>query len=85
MSAVVVSIALLVAFGLWVTLHCALAYGLVRRSDLRWQLLWLLLPPTAWLAPYWGFRYRLRWSALLWLVTFAAYVGLLVTGLRWPA
>jgi hypothetical protein len=82
-SAVAVSVALLVSFGLWVTLHCALAYGLIRRTGKRWQLLWLLLPPAMWLAPYWGFQHRLPGLATLWIVSFSAYLGLLLAGFGW--
>jgi hypothetical protein len=82
-SAIVVSVALLTCFGLWVTLHCALAYRLVRRTDKRWQLLWLLLPPVAWLAPYWGFRSNLRALSVSWLVCCAAYLTLLFVGSSW--
>lgn len=83
MSAIVVSVALLVCFGLWITLHCALAYGLVRHTDKRWQLLWLLFPPAVWLGPYWGFKSRLRLLSVSWVVCLALYLGLLVAGLRW--
>lgn len=84
MSAVVVSVALLVAFAAWVTLHAALAFGLIRRSPRRWSLCWLLLPPLVWLAPYWGLQHRLRWLSIGWLVCAAAYLALLFVGVRWP-
>jgi hypothetical protein len=82
--AVVVSLALLSSFGLWVTLHCALLLRLWRRSDKRWALLWLFLPPASWLAPYWGFQHRSRALSVAWIATLAAYVTLLVVGSRWP-
>jgi hypothetical protein len=83
-SAIVASIALIVCSALWVTLHGALAYGLTRRSPLGVKLLWLLFPPLAWLAPYWGFRHRLRWWSLAWIGCGAVYLGLVVLALRWP-
>jgi hypothetical protein len=83
-SATVVSIALLVSFTSWVILHAALAYGLIRRRRRRWALLWLVVPPLVWLAPYWGFKHRLLGLSVSWIVCAAAYLALLFVGARWP-
>jgi hypothetical protein len=61
-----------------------LAYGLIRHGAQRWRLLWLLLPPLVWLAPYWGFRHRLKGLSIVWLACGVTYVALLVVGSRWP-
>ena len=84
MSAIVASVALLVCSALWVTLHGALAYRLIRRSPLGVRLLWLLVPPLAWLAPYWGFQHRLHGLSITWVLCALSYATLLLVALRWP-
>jgi len=83
-SAIIASVALILCSALWVTLHGALAYGLIRRSPLGARLFWLLVPPLAWLAPYWGYRHHLRWLSSAWVLCGTAYLVLLVVATRWP-
>lgn len=66
----VVLIALVVAFASLVTAHLALALGLARRSY-RWRaLLAFVLAP---LAPWWGWREKMRVRSVLWVAAAIAY------------
>lgn len=75
-----VALALLVlAFATLVTVHVALAAGLAARGP-RWRgAVALVVPP---LAPWWGWRTRLRARTVAWLVLAAVYVALLLFALR---
>ncbi len=75
-----VALALLVlAFATLVTVHVTLAAGLAARAP-RWRgPLALVLPP---LAPWWGWRTRMRARTVVWLVAAAIYVALLLFALR---
>lgn len=73
---VIVLAVLLVAFATLVTAHVTLAIGLARRSP-RWRApLALVIAP---LAPWWGWRERMRIRGVLWIVAAVVYVvGLLL-------
>jgi hypothetical protein len=75
-----VALALLVlAFATLVTVHVALAAGLAARAP-RWRgAVALVVPP---LAPWWGWRTRLRARTVAWLVLAAVYAALLLFALR---
>ncbi len=75
-----VALALLVlAFATLVTVHVTLAAGLGARAP-RWRgAVALVVPP---LAPWWGWRTRLRARTVLWIVAAAIYVALLAFALR---
>jgi hypothetical protein len=75
-----VALALLVlAFATLVTAHVTLAAGLAARAP-RWHApVAFVLPP---LAPWWGWRTRMRARAVLWLAAAAAYGALLAFALR---
>ncbi len=64
-----------------VTTHCALAFGLIRRDDLQRRGWLSLLPPTALLAPYWGYRAGLRVRSLLWTGSLIVYLVALLLAL----
>jgi hypothetical protein len=61
---------LVVAFAAWTTAHGMLVLGLLRRPRPWRAPVALLLPP---LAPFWGWRHKMRWRAGLWLVAAAVY------------
>jgi hypothetical protein len=70
---------LALAFATLITVHVTLTAGLAARAP-RWHApVALVLPP---LAPWWGWRTRMRARTVLWLVAAAAYVALLVFALR---
>ena len=71
-----VIVALLVgSFATLVTVHLALAAGLVRRRP-HWRgAAALLLPP---LAPYWGFRVGMRKRVIVWVAALSVYAVSLV-------
>lgn len=75
-----VALALLVlAFATLVTVHVALAAGLAGRTP-RWRApVALVVPP---LAPWWGWRTRMRARTVLWLAAAAVYLALLAFALR---
>jgi hypothetical protein len=67
------------AFGALVTVHVALAFGLVARRP-RWHgAVALFLPP---LAPYFGARQGLRGRTFAWLTLAIAYVVALIVAWR---
>jgi hypothetical protein len=69
---VFVMVSIVVSFATLVTAHLALAAGLAARPPWWHALVALLVPP---LAPYWGFREKMRARAVLWgaaLVLYAA-------------
>jgi hypothetical protein len=62
---------LLVAFATLVTAHLALVFGLSRRAP-RWRgLVALVVAP---LAPWWGWRERMRARGALWMAAAVVYV-----------
>ena len=64
-------LALVGSFALFLTVHVALAAGLVRRVP-RWRApVALLFPP---LAAYWGMRERMRLRTSLWLGAAMVYI-----------
>jgi len=67
------------SFAALITVHLALAAGLVRRRP-HWQgAAALVLPP---LAPYWGFRVGMRRRAIAWVAALCVYaVSLLAASL----
>jgi hypothetical protein len=70
---------LLVAFGALVTVHVALAFGLLARRP-RWHgAVAFFLPPFA---PYFGARQGLRGRTFAWLALAVAYVVALVVASR---
>jgi hypothetical protein len=70
----VLSIALVASFAALITSHCALAFGLIARRTVQREGWLLLLPVTAWLAPYWGYRAGLRVRTAIWTVSLVVYV-----------
>jgi hypothetical protein len=69
-----VSIALLVSFAAFITAHAVLAFGLIIEQRGRWRCWLVLLPPAAWLAPYWGYRAGMHRRAVTWGVMLLAYL-----------
>ena len=62
---------LVVAFAALLTVHLALALGLARRPP-RWRALVALL--VAPLAPFWGWREKMRVRGALWVVAAGIYL-----------
>jgi hypothetical protein len=77
-DAVVVA-ALVVAFAILVTAHVSLGVGLARRAP-RWQcaLALVALP----LAPWWGWRQRMRIRSVVWVVAAVVYAVTFALTLR---
>jgi hypothetical protein len=73
MSILLLPLALVVLFALFLTAHLALAWGLLIERRPNWQGLLVLLPPLAWLAPYWGLRHGMRVRSWLWLGSLLSY------------
>jgi len=69
---------LIVAFATLVTVHLALAAGLARRNAWRGLLAFVIVP----LAPWWGWRERMRVRSILWAVAAVVYGGALGLSLR---
>jgi hypothetical protein len=67
---VLVLATLLLAFATLVTAHVTLAIGLARRSRSWRSLVALLVVP---MAPWWGWRERMRVRAAVWVVAAAVY------------
>jgi uncharacterized membrane protein YhaH (DUF805 family) len=81
----VLAIVLITSLATLVTCHCSLAFGLIRQHAVQRQGWLLLLPPTAWLAPYWGYRAGLRARSLIWTGSLVVYlVALLLAVLDVP-
>ncbi len=71
--------ALVAAFAALVTAHVLLVAELVRRRP-RWRaLVALVIAP---LAPYWGYKERLRVLSVLWIVSALTYVTARVAASR---
>jgi hypothetical protein len=69
-------VALVGSFALLVTVHVALAAGLLLRSP-RWRApIAFLVPP---LAPYWGMQEGMRVRTALWLSALGVYILARVT------
>jgi hypothetical protein len=68
---VVIVISLVVAFGLLITAHVAITYGLARRAP-RWRapIAFFVVP----LAPYWAWRERMKVRAGIWTGALVLYV-----------
>jgi hypothetical protein len=66
---------LLVAFAVFVTVHVAIVFGLALRPP-RWRALVALT--VAPLAPYWGARAGMHARVVVWGVSAAAYIVLLL-------
>lgn len=74
-----VLIALLVAFATLVTAHVTLAIGLARRPP-RWRApVAFVIPP---LAPWWGWRERMRVRGAIWIVAAVTYLVALLVARR---
>ncbi len=67
------------AFGLWATVHVALAWGLMRRGPRYRGPVALLFAP---LGLWWAMRGELRGRGYVWLATAVIYLGALVATLR---
>jgi len=61
---------LVIAFALLLTAHLTLVAGLAR-CPRRWRAVVALAAPP--LAPYWGYRERMRGRASLWIASAAVY------------
>jgi hypothetical protein len=70
---------LLVAFATLVTAHVTLVIGLARRPP-RWRgaIAFVVAP----LAPWWGWRERMRVRGILWVGAAVAYVAALLVARR---
>jgi hypothetical protein len=84
MTALALPVALVLLFALFLTAHCALALGLIAASPPNWKGLLVLLPPLAWLAPYWGYRAGMHRRTWLWGLSLASY-ALVRIGAGWVA
>jgi hypothetical protein len=71
--------ALLIAFASLVTAHVTLVAGLAGRGFPGRSLAAFFAAP---LAPYWGYKARMRGRALLWVVSAAAYGALRLLAAR---
>jgi len=68
---IVLVASMLLAFALLATVHVSLVFSLAGRTP-RWRaLVGLVVPP---LAPFWGWRERMRKRSLMWLSCAAVYV-----------
>jgi hypothetical protein len=67
---IVLFLVTLVAFALLVTVHCAIAFGLVRRRPRSRALLALVVVP---LAPYFAWRERMKFRAGVWVASALVY------------
>lgn len=70
---------LVVAFAALLTLHVALVHGLARGGHPWRAVVALLVPP---MAPYWGWRNRMRTRAALWSLAAASYFAALWLAMR---
>jgi hypothetical protein len=69
---VFVMVSIVVSFGAFVTTHVALSAGLAARNPWwRGPIALVVLP----LAPFWGFREKLRARTLVWLTAVAVYAA----------
>jgi hypothetical protein len=59
------------AFALLVTVHCAIAFGLLQHRPRSRALLAFVVAP---LAPYFALRERMTFRAVAWIVSALAYV-----------
>lgn len=75
----IVLVALVVAFATLATAHITLALGLARRPP-RWRALVALV--VAPLAPWWGWRERMRVRSVLWVAAAIAYLVALPLAFR---
>jgi len=73
----VVSASIILAFATLVTAHVALAAGLVARRPWWRGPVALVVAP---LAPYWGFRERMRARAAVWGAAFVVYIVARIIG-----
>jgi hypothetical protein len=69
------AVTLITSSALFLTNHAALAVGLARQHQPRWHVSFVLLPVTAWLAPYWGLRAGLRVRSVLWILSASVYLA----------
>jgi len=69
---VFVMVSIVVSFGAFVTTHVALSAGLATRAPWWRGLVALIVLP---LAPFWGFREKLRARTVAWLVAATVYVA----------
>jgi hypothetical protein len=69
---VVVLVVLIVAFASLVTAHVALAIGLARRRGVWAALVAFVVVP---LAPWWGWRARMRARGVIWVLAAGAYLA----------
>jgi hypothetical protein len=75
----IVLAALVIAFATLVTVHVTIALGLARRPP-RWRALVALV--VAPLAPWWGWRERMRVRGVIWVVAVVTYAVALVCALH---
>lgn len=73
MSSRTLTIALLLIFPLFVTLHVATVFGLARQRQFGAAVAGLLVPPVA---PYCAFVRGMRWRAIAWVLAAVLYVVL---------
>ena len=74
-----VTSAVILSFAILVTVHVALAAGLGARGPWWRAPVSLVVVP---LAPYWGFRERMRARAVLWTIALTVYLAALVASRR---
>ena len=73
----VITLTVILSFATLLTAHVALVAGLVARRP-RWRgaLAFVVVP----LAPYWGFRERMKARAVVWAAALTIYAIALVVG-----
>lgn len=71
MSDGTVLVFVVLTFAVLVTAHVAIVFGLARHEP-RWRAAVAFFVPP--LAPYWGFRERMRVRSIIWGVAFLLYV-----------
>ena len=70
---------LVIAFATLLTVHVALAVGLVRHGGGRRALAAFVVAP---LAPFWGWREGMRVRGILWMAAALSYLGALWLAMR---
>jgi hypothetical protein len=78
----VVGLGLLLCFACLLTVHLAIAVGLLRRFP-RWRGWVSLLPPLAPFAIYWALKENMHIRAGLWGVSLVGYLLLLSVAYMW--
>lgn len=80
-SSLTVTVLMLLSFATLVTAHLALAYGLIRTPGHALKGVLLMIPPFAWLAPFWGKQHGLLVRTWIWGISAGVYLSTLAVSL----